>query len=203
MMSKVKITTTINPDIVHAIDSYLKETKNRSRSKLIEDILRSWYMEQKRSEIEKKIEEYYLSLSEDEKKEDKEWTKIAAQSAKNLWKQNMNYPKRGEIYLVRLPGQPADKKMRPALIVSLNVRNRLANDVIVVPISTALRPAPTHVEISKGEGGLDRTSVGKCEQITTLDKSFLIRGPFSETISPAKMSEVEKAIQKAIGIILL
>lgn len=114
----------------------------------------------------------------------------------------MNYPKRGEIYLVRLPGQPADKKMRPALIVSLNVRNRLANDVIVVPISTALRPAPTHVEISKGEGGLDRTSVGKCEQITTLDKSFLIRGPFSETISPAKMSEVEKAIQKAIGIIL-
>ena len=86
MRSKVKITTTINPGIVHAIDSYLKETKNRSRSKLIEDILRSWYMEQKRSEIEKKTEEYYLSLSEDEKKEDKEWTKIAAQSAKHLWK---------------------------------------------------------------------------------------------------------------------
>jgi len=86
MTSKVKITTTINHGIVHAIDSYLKETKNRSRSKLIEDILRSWYMEQKRSEIEKEIEEYYLSLSEDEKKEDKEWTKIAAQSAKHLWK---------------------------------------------------------------------------------------------------------------------
>ncbi|RLE11617.1 type II toxin-antitoxin system PemK/MazF family toxin [Candidatus Aerophobetes bacterium] len=114
----------------------------------------------------------------------------------------MDYPKRGEIYLVRLPGQPADKKMRPALIVSLNVRNRLANDVIVVPISTTLRPAPTHVELPKGEGGLDRTSIAKCEQITTLDKSFLIRGPFSGTISPAKMFEVEKAIQRAIGIIV-
>ena len=115
----------------------------------------------------------------------------------------MEYPKRGEIYLVSLPGQPTDKKMRPALIVSLNVRNRLAGDVIVIPISTTLRPAPTHIELSEGEGGLDRTSVAKCEQVTTLDKSFLIRGPFSGTISPAKMSEVEKAIQQAIGIILL
>ena len=114
----------------------------------------------------------------------------------------MDYPKRGEIYLVRLPGQPADKKTRPALIVSLNVRNRLANDVIVVPISTSLRKAPTHVELSMGEGGLDQTSVAKCEQITTLDKSFLIRGPFSGSISSDKMSEVEKAIQRAVGVIL-
>ena len=114
----------------------------------------------------------------------------------------MEYPERGEVYLVRLPGQPADKKMRPALIVSLNVRNRLASDVIVVPISITLRLAPTHVELPRGEGGLDRTSVAKCEQITTLDKSFLVRGPFSSTINPAKMSEVEKAIQRAIGIIL-
>ena len=108
----------------------------------------------------------------------------------------MDYPKKGEIYLVRLPGQVADKKMRPALIVSLNVRNRLANDVIVVPISTTLRKAPTHVE-----GGLDRTSVAKCEQITTLDKSFLIRGSFPGIITPAKMSEIKKAIQRAIEII--
>jgi mRNA-degrading endonuclease toxin of MazEF toxin-antitoxin module len=41
----------------------------------------------------------------------------------------MAYPKRGEIYLVRLPGQPKDTKPRPALVVSLDVRNRLANDV--------------------------------------------------------------------------
>ena len=86
MTSKVKITATIDPDVVSAIDTYLRKTKNRSRSKLIEDILHSWYTEQKKSEIEKKIKEHYLSLSEDEKKEDKEWTKIAAKSVKNLWK---------------------------------------------------------------------------------------------------------------------
>lgn len=114
----------------------------------------------------------------------------------------MPYPRRGEIYLVRLPGQPKDTKPRPALIVSLDIRNRLANDVVVVPISTTLRTSPTHVELPKGEGGLDQTSMAKCEQITTLDKSLLIRGPFSETISPIKMTEVEKGIQRTVGIVI-
>jgi mRNA interferase MazF len=112
----------------------------------------------------------------------------------------MPYPRRGEIYLVRLPGHPSDTKDRPALVVSLDVRNRLANDVMVVPLSTTLRPAPTHVELPTGEGGLKETSMAKCEQIATLDKSFLIRGPFAGTISPSLMQEIEKAIQRAIGI---
>jgi mRNA interferase MazF len=112
----------------------------------------------------------------------------------------MSYPRRGEIYLVALPGHPADPKARPALIVSMDVRNRLANDVIVVPLSTTLRPAPTHAKLPAGEGGLRETSMAKCEQVTTLDKSFLIRGPFSGAISAAFMREVEKAIQRAIGI---
>jgi len=114
----------------------------------------------------------------------------------------MSFPRRGEIYLVRLPGHPSDTKDRPALVVSLDVRNRLANDVIVVPLSTTLRLAPTHVELSAGEGGLKETSMAKCEQVTTLDKSFLIRGPFAGTISASLMREVEKAIQRAIGIVI-
>jgi mRNA-degrading endonuclease toxin of MazEF toxin-antitoxin module len=114
----------------------------------------------------------------------------------------VTYPGRGEIYLVKLPGQPKDPKPRPALIVSMDVRNRLANDVILVPISTTLRPGPTHVKLTEGEGGLDKTSMVKCEQVTTLHKSFLIRGPFSGAISPEKMVEVEKAIQRAIGIVI-
>ena len=114
----------------------------------------------------------------------------------------MAYPKRGEIYLVSLPGRPRDMKARPALIVSMDIRNRLADDVIVVPISTTLRPSPTHAQLAKGEGGLHKLSLAKCEQITTLDKSFLVRGPFSGTIRAETMAEVEKAIQRAVGIII-
>ena len=104
---------------------------------------------------------------------------------------------------MRLPGHPSDTKDRPALVVSLDVRNRLANDVMVVPLSTTLRLAPTHVELPAGEGGLKETSMAKCEQVTNLDKSFLIRGPFAGTISASLMREVEKAIQRAIGIVIL
>jgi mRNA-degrading endonuclease toxin of MazEF toxin-antitoxin module len=42
--------------------------------------------------------------------------------------------------------------------------------------------------------------MAKCEQVTTLDKSFLIRGPFAGTINPILMREIEKAIQRSIGI---
>jgi len=114
----------------------------------------------------------------------------------------MSYPRRGEIYLTKIPGQPKDTKQRPALIVSLDVRNRWANDVIVVPITTILRPSPTHVELPVGEGGLDQISMAKCEQVTTLDKSLLIHGPFSEIISQIKMTEIEKGIQRSIGIVI-
>ena len=68
----------------------------------------------------------------------------------------MSFPRRGEIYLVRLPGHPSDIKDRPALVVSLDVRNRLANDVIVVPLSTTLRLAPTHVELPAGREDLKK-----------------------------------------------
>ena len=53
-----------------------------------------------------------------------------------------NFPGRGEVWLVEFPDDP---KSRPALIVSPDVRNELANSVLAVPITTNLRPAPTHV----------------------------------------------------------
>ncbi len=113
----------------------------------------------------------------------------------------IDYPKRGEIYLVNLPSKPKDIKNRPALVVSLDIRNKLANDIIVVPLSTNLRPSPTHVLLQEGESGLLKASMAKCEQVTTIDKSLLIRGPFAGKISDQKIKEVEKAMMVAIGII--
>jgi len=113
----------------------------------------------------------------------------------------IEYPKRGEIYLVNLPSKPRDIKNRPALVVSLDIRNKLANDIIVVPLSTNLRPSPTHVLLQKDEGGISKVSMGKCEQVATIDKTLLIRGPLAGRISDKKMKEIEKAIMIAIGVI--
>ncbi|NQT57317.1 MAG: hypothetical protein HQ551_13925, partial [Desulfobacteraceae bacterium] len=54
---------------------------------LVENILRDWHREQKVREVENQIEQYYLSLSNDEKDEDRQWTKIATESSKRLWEE--------------------------------------------------------------------------------------------------------------------
>lgn len=82
---KVKVTASLDPELVKAIDEFLKESKNRSRSQLIEDILHKWHKEQKKRELESQIEKYYASLSDEEREEDRQWAEIAAQSANNLW----------------------------------------------------------------------------------------------------------------------
>jgi mRNA interferase MazF len=106
----------------------------------------------------------------------------------------LTHPRRGFVYLARLD------KVRPVLVVSPNVRNELASDVIVIPSSTRLSEAPTHVRLRKGEGGLSSPSVLKCEQITTLHKEDVSKQPLGVPVSSGRMLEVERCILRAIGV---
>lgn len=108
-------------------------------------------------------------------------------------------PQRGCLYWVSIPGEPAAKR-RPALVVSVNSRNRLAGDVLVIPASTTLRPAPTHVQLKRGTGGLPRDSVLKCEQITTLPKRLLRESALGGQLSAALLEDVERGVLRAIGV---
>jgi mRNA-degrading endonuclease toxin of MazEF toxin-antitoxin module len=103
-------------------------------------------------------------------------------------------PRRGCLYWVSLD------KRRPALVLSPDYRNEHANDVIVVPCSTRLRPAPTHVMLRRGQGGLDQTSVLKCEQITTLAKADVHGPPLGKPLPLAVLRVVELAVLRAIGV---
>lgn len=108
-------------------------------------------------------------------------------------------PLRGHVYWVRVPGEPAGKR-RPALVLSPDGRNRLAADVIVVPLSTTLRPGPTHVRLRPGEGGLPAPSVVKAELITTLRKDRLEPAALGGPLSTWRLAEIEKAVLRAIGV---
>ena len=108
-------------------------------------------------------------------------------------------PERGCFYWVTIPGEP-DAKRRPALVVSVDARNRLADDVLVVPASTTLRPAPTHVRLRKGTGGLLRNCVLKCEQITTLPKRLLSRSALGGPLSGPLLEDVERGVLRTLGI---
>jgi len=110
-------------------------------------------------------------------------------------------PQRAHIYWVEVPDEPESKR-RPALVVSSNVRNRLANDVIVCPISSRLRGAPTHVRLHSREGGLTATSEVKCEQVMTIRKTRIVAGPLGRPLSPGRMAQVERCILTALDIIL-
>jgi mRNA interferase MazF len=107
------------------------------------------------------------------------------------------FPRRGEIWLVDFPDDP---KSRPALIVSLDVRNELANSVLAVLVTTNLRPSPTHVALPAKQGGLTHDSMPRCENVSYLHKSRLSRGPLAGTISPALMREVERCLLRSLGI---
>jgi mRNA interferase MazF len=102
--------------------------------------------------------------------------------------------RRGFLYLARLD------KLRPVLVISPDVRNRPASDVLVIPCTTTLSIAPTHVRIRKGEGGVAVASVLKCEQITTLHKDDVRRRPLGGPLSQTRILEVERGVLRAIGV---
>ncbi len=81
---KTKITVTISGDVASEIDKIAKKKKS-PRSQVMEEMLREGLLKSKKRAIEKEIKTYYLSLTEKEKKEDREWAKVAEESAKRTW----------------------------------------------------------------------------------------------------------------------
>jgi mRNA interferase MazF len=105
--------------------------------------------------------------------------------------------------MVYTPGQPDDPHQpRPAIVVSEDVRNRLRDDVIAVPLFSSGKAGPTRVPLPAGAGGLRRPGIAFCEEVTTLDRDFLTRGPLGKPVSPSQMAEVIRAIRRALGDLL-
>jgi mRNA interferase MazF len=103
-------------------------------------------------------------------------------------------PRRGHLYLAHLD------KLRPVLVISPDVRNELASDVMVIPCTSRLSIAPTHVRLRRGEGGLSTASVLKCEQLTTLHKDDVRLKALGGALSRDRVLEVERAVLRAIGV---
>ena len=90
--------------------------------------------------------------------------------------------RRGDLYLAELsPRSGAEiQGGRPVLVVSHDSFNRVTawQSVMVVPLTTSAaqaRRGPTAVPIPDGAGGLRGDGVAMCHQITTLDRTKLIR----------------------------
>lgn len=98
------------------------------------------------------------------------------------------------------PGQPDDPHQpRPAVVVSDDVRNRVTDDLIVVPVFSHGRLGPTRVALAAGAGGLEHDSVIFCEEITTVDRDFLRCGPVGPRLSALMLAKVVRSIRRAVG----
>ena len=86
-------------------------------------------------------------------------------------------PRRGELWLVDF-GEPVGREqagIRPALVVSTDALNEgPAGVVLAVPLTSARRELPSHVEIEPGESGLDQASYAKCEDVKSISERRLI-----------------------------
>ena len=102
--------------------------------------------------------------------------------------------KRGYLYWARMD------ERRPVLVLSPDYRNERANDVIIVPGSTTVRDAPTHVVLRRGEGGVRARTTLKCEQVTTLPKGDLEPRELGSRLSAERIAAVERALLRAIGL---
>jgi mRNA interferase MazF len=85
--------------------------------------------------------------------------------------------RRGEVWLLDF-GEPMGREQagrRPAVVVSADLLNQsVAGVAIVVPVTTARRGLPSHIEIDPGNSGLDQISYAKCEDVKSVSEQRLI-----------------------------
>ena len=105
-------------------------------------------------------------------------------------------PRRGEIWRVDLePVRGHEQgRIRPALIISNNIINQGAHDLVtVVPITTRSRPLRSFLCLNPPEGGLSQVSFIICDQVRTVAKERL--GRRYGAISPLTLAEVERRLK--------
>jgi mRNA interferase MazF len=118
-------------------------------------------------------------------------------------KRALNYPRRGEIYLVSFdPVIGAEiRKTRPALILQNDIANRHSPLTIVSAITSQFDEPlyPTEVLLRAGEGGTARDSVILLNQIRSVDKRRLVRR--LGRIGPESMQRVHRSLQISLGLV--
>jgi mRNA interferase MazF len=115
---------------------------------------------------------------------------MSARTPPNAW-----FPKRGDVYLVNLD------KQRPAIVISTDALNRHALDVCVVLVTTVEHPEfSLRVRVERSEGGLNRDSWAKCDQVTTLEKTLLVYPPLGK-LTDHVLRKIEHRIKLALELL--
>lgn len=89
--------------------------------------------------------------------------------------------------------------MRPALVISVDIFNHGAAElVVVVPITSKAKGIPLHIEIAPPEGGLSLVSYAKCEDVRSISTSRLEHR--LGKVTPATIDAVEDRLRILLGL---
>jgi len=108
----------------------------------------------------------------------------------------MTAPARGEVWLVDFNPTRGHEQAgrRPVLVVSEDLFNRgPARVVIALPMTSRLRPIPSHVRVSPPEGGLDKPTAILCEAIRSISTDRLLEK--WGAVAPRTLSQVEDCLR--------
>lgn len=109
--------------------------------------------------------------------------------------------RRGELWLVDF-GEPVGSEQagyRPALVISDDLMNEGPSGlVIVVPLTTARRLLPSHVELDDPGSGLDEVSYAKCEDVESVSVERLVSRLGSAP--PAVVADVERILRFLLSL---
>jgi mRNA interferase MazF len=100
---------------------------------------------------------------------------------------------RGEIWGYRFT---SPDKWRPVLVLTRQEVIGLLHTVMVAPITSTIRGAPSEVIVGVGEG-LKKDSAINLDHVQTVERARLVR--FIGHLDPARMREVCQAMAIAIG----
>jgi mRNA interferase MazF len=106
--------------------------------------------------------------------------------------------KRGEVWWVCLdPTVDGEiRKIRPAVVLSVDALNRARKTVVVVPLSTSAQPRPPIVVATPSSGP---SSVAVCDQVRAVDKTRLVSQ--IGVLSPADMRAVGLGVKQVLGLL--
>ena len=112
-----------------------------------------------------------------------------------------DFPKRGDVWLVNWnPARGSEQAgRRPALVIQNDIGNEKASTTIVASISSSMKIYPMNVEVNPPEGGLDRSSIIKTNQILTVAKERLEK--CLGRLDKDRMDDVDRAIKLSLALL--
>jgi mRNA interferase MazF len=118
--------------------------------------------------------------------------------------------KRGDVFWAKLEPRSGSEQrgQRPVVLISDDLMNQEPrwSSLIVLPITSSPSQGkrrqtflgPTIVPVAAGEGGLSQESFVLCHQVTTLDRSKLLK--HLGTLEESTLEQIAKGLKLSLGL---